>query len=995
MYTYPRIDKRTAQDIFEHVAGKLREELSVDVEGDDPLAEALLRIFSRYSELVIQRLNSAPNKNYIAFMDMLNISRIPPVPAWAPLTFNPVAKIPEARDPIVIPPHTKIASAMGDGNKGPVVFETIQELALTNIELKEIVALDPEMDLYANKSMLIKQEVEEGESVFQGVIPVVHELHIGHKHLLSTPGITRLSLQLEIENGATRQYAGQVLEWQIMAVDGFIMLEPSKDTTAQLTRSGEIVFENLPEWKAKEIFDQENHWLTCRLMIPLRKWLPVSSKSDRTMSSFSRIRNIEIAVDSNVEEIAIQSAFFNHIALDLSKDYFPLGERPRFGDVFYLCCGAFSKPLAQTTLHIKLTNPAAAGVRSPIRATSKKGKPLIQWEFWNGARWNELDCKDNTDALTENGEVIFSVPKSVQATSINGVEGAWVRVRLLGGEYAEEANPEFPFQSIMAPPSIQHITVTSSLASGPRKPDSIVTLNNFEFEQYTQGDTFQPFKTPDDPFPVIYFGFKPPNENNSTLSEGTIDLYFHLDEPSDRAYVRAAMAERLPVMVWQYWNREEWKNAHMVDGTNSLSQSGVMNIRTGDAISKWQKTSLSKGLHWLRLMWTSGDFIHPPKLRRALLNTVPSYQIATIENELLGSSNGKPNQIFQSTRSPILSVLELEVRVTNLPLKTELHRTYQDGEKDILSHAVDSNSNTAHNWVRWKEVDDFLSSKHEDRHFVVHRKSGRIRFGDGQKGLIPTTGTNNIRLRRYQTGGGVEGNKPIGSINKLRSSIPYVASVVNLEPASGGQNIEDWASVCERGPRWLRHRERAVTVEDYEDLAKQASPIIAKAKCYSECDMVKDPSNNTIQPGIVSLVIVPRSEYSRPTPDDNLLRHTRDFLNDHRLPGTGLIVLAPEYVQVTVEAVVVTTSNYTSSVVSRCEQKLTAYFHPITGSVEGNGWEFGQKPHESEIYACLESITGLEYIRSLRIMLKEERSGLLNTGSFLICSGQHNICLKH
>jgi predicted phage baseplate assembly protein len=232
------------------------------------------------------------------------------------------------------------------------------------------------------------------------------------------------------------------------------------------------------------------------------------------------------------------------------------------------------------------------------------------------------------------------------------------------------------------------------------------------------------------------------------------------------------------------------------------------------------------------------------------------------------------------------------------------------------------------------------------------------------------------------------------SITQLRTSVPYVDSVTNLEPATGGQNIEDWDLLRERGARYLRHRGRAVTLEDYEDLAKLASSIVAKTKCYPNRDLVVDPAGQSCRPGVVSLIVVPRSVDRKPLPDLSLLRRVRNFLRECRMPDTEVIILAPEYVRVTVEAVVVAAnSDAGASIVVQCEQALGKYLHPLTGGPAGGGWEFGRRPYESDVYALLESIRGLEYVRSLSILVKEERPGLLESEMFLICAGEQSIRL--
>ena len=84
----PKLDHRSAQQIFDEVEEALRQRLGVDARGADPMAEALLRVFARYCEVIIQRLNRVPEKTYLAFLDTLNLSRIPPQPARVPLTFS-------------------------------------------------------------------------------------------------------------------------------------------------------------------------------------------------------------------------------------------------------------------------------------------------------------------------------------------------------------------------------------------------------------------------------------------------------------------------------------------------------------------------------------------------------------------------------------------------------------------------------------------------------------------------------------------------------------------------------------------------------------------------------------------------------------------------------------------------------------------------------------------------------------------------------------------
>src|SRR5204862_37610 len=85
----------------------------------------------------------------------------------------------------------------------------------------------------------------------------------------------------------------------------------------------------------------------------------------------------------------------------------------------------------------------------------------------------------------------------------------------------------------------------------------------------------------------------------------------------------------------------------------------------------------------------------------------------------------------------------------------------------------------------WQEIEDFLASGPDDRHFVLDRAAGEVFFGDGRYGRIPTANpaspTANLVARRYLAGGGARGNVGVGAANVLQTAAPGVAS-----PASRG-----------------------------------------------------------------------------------------------------------------------------------------------------------------------------------------------------------------
>ncbi len=144
-------------------------------------------------------------------------------------------------------------------------------------------------------------------------------------------------------------------------------------------------------------------------------------------------------------------------------------------------------------------------------------------------------------------------------------------------------------------------------------------------------------------------------------------------------------------------------------------------------------------------------------------------------------------------------------------------------------------------WEEWKEVPNFATSGPSDRHFTLDSMAGElmfgpaVRLGDGSLrtyGATPRKGAS-IRVPAYRTGGGRQGNVARRTLSVLKSSIPYVSRVENRRPAEGGVDGEDIESAKIRGPIMLRTRDRAVTTEDFEQIAREAAPEVARVRCVS------------------------------------------------------------------------------------------------------------------------------------------------------------------
>lgn len=449
-------------------------------------------------------------------------------------------------------------------------------------------------------------------------------------------------------------------------------------------------------------------------------------------------------------------------------------------------------------------------------------------------------------------------------------------------------------------------------------------------------------------------------------------------------------------LSWQYWNGSQWQTIAVRDGTESFTRPGLVEVLPPADFRPRGNLLEEEERYWLRVQWEKGRYLREPKLQRLLLNTTVATQSVTLRNEILGSSDGSEHQTVRTNRAPVLVGQQLEVREPELPSVVEPGRSLSIVEVAIRGDAVRREV-----WVPWQEVPDFYGSGPRDRHYVIDHITGEIQFGNGSNGLIPPVGTGNLRMTHYQTGGGTRGNKPPGTIVQLKTTVPYVDSVTNTEAATGGADAETLESLRDRAPRSLRHSGRAVTREDYEDLAHLASPAVARAKCVPLLALQNDPlaeqnpaDKTPKAPGQVSVIIVPDSTDAKPVPSLELLDRVQRHLEAHSLPTATVAAVGPLYVSVNVTVEIVLASPEGGSTITQAiERRLNNFLHPLTGGLEGTGWTFGRLPHQSDFYALIGAIPGVDRVRTLHVTDIEDIPGSKATGRFLVYSGTHKITL--
>jgi hypothetical protein len=818
-------------------------------------------------------------------------------------------------------------------------------------------------------------------------------------------GGARVTLQVRLSQPGAG--AGVQLSWLYLADGQWLSLGQSSaaaqqtgptdvafsDGTRALTQDGEISFHVPMSWPSSFYRTLTGRWLRVDLTGQYTTLPELAALTVRYDWELPRLGGITVAGQPGPPPSPVPpaGAFCNATGVDLSKDFYPLGQQPHFNDTFYVACpDALAGPGAAITLSVTLTNPPGA-TNPPLLPVRTQDNPRIAWEASDGSQWHATPADY---AFTGNGQVSITLPDPIGQASVNGEQGYWLRARLVGGSYGAAAsyqqNPDntYAYQpATFAPPVVKALTVTATAAPQPPTPvTACLSYNDFGYADHTadaragQGTPFTPFTPTADTEPALYLGFDQP------FSQRSVTLFLEAEPPLPEQVAAEQLAGADPATVaqtsavqttWEYGSPAGWRPLGAVDETQALSSRGLVTfIGPADLAPR---SCFGQTLSWLRLRWQAGTFPLPPQLRRVLLNTTWASQVTTVQDEILGSGNGDPGQAFTAAQTPVQHGQQVTVREPQLPVPAEEQALAEVEGADAVTVIPDAAGQPDEIWVRWHAVPDFYQSGPRDRHYTVDPLSGVICFGDGAYGMIPPIGQSNIRMT-YATGGGEQGNRASATIVEVKSSVPYIDGVTNNQPAEGGAPVEPIDRVKARGPRVLRHRDRAIAAQDLEDLAAAASADVATAAAvvpiFNPYSLWLEPGTPAPTPddvppeaGRMGVIIVPDEPGSpRPTPSLVLLGQVQAYLLERCPPTADLWVAGPEWIEVTVTATVVVTSVEAADPAGDAARTaLQRYLHPLTGGPDGQGWALGQRPHGSALSALLAAVQGVDHVGSLTV----------------------------
>lgn len=263
-------------------------------------------------------------------------------------------------------------------------------------------------------------------------------------------------------------------------------------------------------------------------------------------------------------------------------------------------------------------------------------------------------------------------------------------------------------------------------------------------------------------------------------------------------------------------------------------------------------------------------------------------------------------------------------------------------------------------YEEWRPIADLALAGRDEPVYALRAEAGVIAFGDGVRGKVPPEFAR-VRAARMRSGGGEAGNLPPHSLKEARAADRSLKVSQGLA-TSGGRDAEPLAEAEKRIPAILRHRERAVTTDDFRSLAAHA-PGTRVARVEVLPHFLPKTRVSGI-PGVVSVMVLPPKLGALPPcprADRVLLERVHAHLAPRRPLATELYVIGCEYVPLSVSVAVTPAAGLDPiDVAAAVRTAVRAHLWPLApGGPDQTGFPLGGTVRARELEVVAARVSGV------------------------------------
>jgi predicted phage baseplate assembly protein len=347
---------------------------------------------------------------------------------------------------------------------------------------------------------------------------------------------------------------------------------------------------------------------------------------------------------------------------------------------------------------------------------------------------------------------------------------------------------------------------------------------------------------------------------------------------------------------------------------------------------------------WLRgvLRRTEGGpFPVLPPVTHVLFNTVDARNLHGFRMERF-SGEGVPHQVLQLRHFPVYLPRDQRDRFA------DLHVTVDEGDGEPRVWRVALGNALA-------------SAGKDDRVFQVDPVEGTLTFGNGIRGKILPIGAFNVNIVAYHTVPGAAGNVGAQEV-VVPEGFADLVDVRNVLAAHGGRNAESIDEIIRRAPSILSSRDRAVTRQDFEIIATEASSEVARAAC----------GGGIGGDGGIEVVILPRRRDEEDVPDPFLAAGLKDHVQDY-LQRRCLVNVWPRVRLATfqpVDLMLQVRLRPNANPLAAREAVVAwvrRFLDPYEGGLDGNGWPFGATVYAQDLGRLVRDVPDVRHVVEVRL----------------------------
>ncbi len=311
--------------------------------------------------------------------------------------------------------------------------------------------------------------------------------------------------------------------------------------------------------------------------------------------------------------------------------------------------------------------------------------------------------------------------------------------------------------------------------------------------------------------------------------------------------------------------------------------------------------------------------------------------------------------------------------------------------KDALPAIVSLSSKLNSKTDDWTAQRDLLSSEPDATDFVVEVENdgtAYLRFGNYEPqnhniysanhisqahGLRPNPGT--TFTATYRVGNGVSGNVGAEAIAHVVFYDTAIDKVHNPLPAKGGVEPESIENARQSAPSAFRTQERAVTPDDYAQVAKRYPGVQSAAATFRWT-------------GSWHTVFVTIDRLGGLSVDDDFKKDMWKHLERYRMAGYDVEIDGPRFVSLEIDMLVCVKPSYFRRDVENAllqvfsnrilPDRRKGVFHP-------DNFTFGQPVYRSSVYAAAQAVEGVSSVQIMKFQRQDTPSDeALNSGKLIL-----------